>query len=408
MRTAIRAMILLPVLIVALVAIPSAVMSAAGQSLDRGIAGLITNFRQSPLPTPTQTPGGTVPNPTPRPRPNPVYVAPTPTPEPVAKNAAFIERDRIEKVIGDRLSSTLYAFTAEGRLYRSSRDGYGWMLVTTRPLLNDFIMNAADPYVLYSGTGIDCTNPGAQMAPMYKSIDGGQSWQELPMAVNMKPLLTDQSNPDHVFAADCNTIYLSSDGGETWTPKPAAGINLWAGYVPADMASGSLVGDPPPDVPQWDQLFAIGNSAGGVGVVAFTGDRGDSWANITSDEEPPMGAEVVVAHLFVGGKLWVVDSTGVWSTVDYGVNWLYTAKGLETLTRSHGNALNDLTYGFNGRLYLATDIGLYEKEEAAELWLKSKETGFATARLTSLLLTETNPRILWINTDDGVFTYTVK
>ena len=399
MRTSIRALFLLPVLILALVAIPSVVFSAAGQPQDALAGNTLGDVGQT-------VPGGTVPPPTPRPR--PPVPTPTPTPGAVSKSAAFIERERIEKVIGDRLSSTIYAFTEDGYLYRSNRDGYGWLLVTTEPQMTDFIMNAADPNVLYSGSGADCSNPAAQLAPMYKSTDGGYTWEQLPAAMNLKPLLTDQGNPNHLFAADCTTLYLSTDGGVTWSPKPAEGDNLWAAYAPAGMASGSLVGEPRPAQPHWEQIFAIGNSADGVGAVAFSGNLGDSWANITRTDAPPMQATVVVAHLFDGGKLWVVDEKGVWATVDYGVNWIHMTEGLKALTRTNRTALNALTYGYNGKLFLATDIGLYEWELGGSSWVKSTDTGFATQHLTGLLVTESSPRVLWVNSEDGVFTYTVK
>ena len=312
------------------------------------------------------------------------------------------------KVIGDQLSSTIYAYTEDGWLYRSNRDGRIWFLVTRQPFVDNFIMNAADPNVLYSGMGLDCIHPAAELVPMYKSVDGGRNWFELPKGVNLRPLLTDQGNPDNLFAADCTTVYLTTNGGQTWTAKPEdTEAQLRKNYVPVAMASASLVGDPRPETPHWDQLYAIGNDPVGMGAVAFTGDLGDSWVNITDPSQQPVGAKVVVAARSNGGQLWVVDNYGVWSTIDYGVNWVFTNEGLpRTLT---DGGLNDLVYGYNGKLYLATTQGVYEKSIDGGEWVRlPSDAGFNNTNVTSMLMTNTAPRRLWLNTVLGVFDYAVQ
>ena len=237
---------------------------------------------------------------------------------------------------------------------------------------------------------------------MYKSENGGETWTELAAGLDLKPMLIDPANPNNVFAADCTTLYLSSDGGQTWTPQPAAPAdNIWQSYGLADMSSGSLVGSPQPATPHWDQIFAVGNDVQGTGIVAFTGDQGASWANITDPANPPLKATVVLASLTEGGKVWVVSSKGVWSTTDYGVNWSLSNKGLEYLVKTN-TAFNDLANGYNGNLYLATSKGLYMQKPADGLWKlpDSKDVNFGAVDMLSLLITESNPGRLWINAQD--------
>ena len=290
MRASLRIFVLLAV-VLTLVALPSVVMAAGGQSLSATVATMFgasgsDDVGQQP-PPPYPPPGGTVPHPTPRPRP-PVPPPPPPPPPvqpiPAASRPlpATLGTYQIVRVIGDRLSSTIYAYTDSGWLYRSDFDGRSWYLVITEPAVNDFLMSPSDPNVLYSGSGPDCSGSSASIAPMYKSEDGGGTWTELPGGLDLKPMLIDPSNPNNVFAADCATLYLSTDGGQTWMPKPdAPADNIWQTYTLADMSSGSLVGSPQPATPHWDQIFAVGNDVQGTGIVAFTGDQGVSWANIT-------------------------------------------------------------------------------------------------------------------------------
>ena len=325
------------------------------------------------------------------------------TPKPgTPANALVVSNRLIVKVIGDRLSSTIYGFAENGWLYRSNNDGRTWALATTTPLLDNFIMNAGDPYVLYGGAGVDCAAPGATAAPMYRSEDGGLTWVTLPTGMNLRPLLTNPVNPDMVFAADCAMLYLSTDGGSTWEAKPdVSAARLWDRYAVVDMGAAALVGDPQPEQPSWEQLFALGADTAAAGVVAFTGEMGDSWVDITNMEEAPVAPVVLVVHLTEAGRVWVVAANGVWTTMNYGIDWEFYGEGLPR--NLHNGGLHDLTYDLDGVIYLATDGGMYIQKPGENVWQFMPNKGVERRSMESLLLTETNPTQLWVNTDDGVF-----
>jgi hypothetical protein len=417
MRSLSRTFLLLPALILALVLIPTVVMSAAGSAVQAPLADTSLSagaFDQNSVAA-MQRPPGTVPpppsplpGPLPRPvppRPRPIPPAPTPV---VTANKAMIYPHEIEKVIGDRLSPTIYAFTNNDSLYRSDDNGRIWFLIRSQLEVDDFVMSVADPNVLYSGKGADCADPAASNEPFYQSLDGGYTWDEMPTAINLRPLLIDPADPYRLFATDCTMLYLSEDGGMSWVEKPDnSAAQLWTTYRVVDMAAASLVGDPTPAQPHWQQLYAIGVDANGVGVIAFSGDEGETWANITDPNQAPEALSVVTAQLKQAGAVWMIAGKGVWATADFGINWGLTNRGLSSLA-SAGN-LNDLTYAFNGKLYLATARGLYEKELAGKIWAKTSKTSFGNENLVSLLLTESNPDTLWINTEDeGVFIYRIE
>jgi len=293
------------------------------------------------------------------------------------------------KIIGDPHSPTLYAYTNEGWLYRSNSNGSQWYMVVTKPAMADFLMSASDPNVLYSGAGPTCGSSTVAIAPMYKSEDGGETWAELPGGLGLKPMLIDPSDAQHLFAADCTTLYLSADGGQTWAPKPdAPADNIWQTYTLADMAAGA----------QWDEIYGVGNDAQGKGIVAFTGDQGASFSDITDPNAAPQNVSAVLASLSDKGTLWVASGKGVWSSSDYGVNWSLSKAGLEYLIKTH-TAFNDLAYGHNGSLYLATQKGLYVQKEPNGAWKLPDQDNvkFDTLNMKSLLLTESNPTLLWVN-----------
>ncbi|MBP6440618.1 MAG: hypothetical protein KA259_03350 [Caldilineaceae bacterium] len=404
MKTVLRAVVLLPVLLLALVAIPSYVIQALAANGDGAIAvwqGAAPLDRTKPMsgtvPTPTPV-NGTVPTATPV-----NGTVPTPTPQPRSSAHFFsVSGHKIIRVIGDRLSQTIYGLADNGWLYRSNNDGRTWALATTAPLVRKFIMNAGNPYVLYGGAGLDCAVPSDNIAPLYRSDDGGVTWVMQPTGRNLRPLLTDPGNPARVFAADCAMLFLSTDGGSSWAAKPdLSATQLWDHYTVVDMSAAALVGDPRPEQPTWDQLFALGVDAAAGGAVAFTGETGDSWVEITNLEQAPLAPVAVVAHLTQAGRIWVVAADGVWTTANFGVNWEFSGDGLPSGLYNGG--LNDLTYGPDGMLYLATDLGLYILPPGESVWQVMDVEGAGRRSMESLLLTETNPGQLWVNTDDGVF-----
>ena len=100
---------------------------------------------------------------------------------------------------------------------------------------------------------------------------------------------------------------------------------------------------------------------------------------------------------------------GVWATADFGISWGLTNRGLGGLIGANASSLNDVTYAYNGKLYLATAQGLYEKEIDGKLWNKTSSTSFGGENIVSLLVTDSNPEVLWVNTEDeGVFIYRIE
>jgi len=431
MQRLLRTFLILPALIIGLVVIPTVAFSASRDGDDQRI----TLNQTSPLPTPTN--GGTVPPPTPTRRP-PVVVYPTATPHyhrpprvyptPIVPTAtptvpaaatptdeAFIGNERMTKVIGDRLSSVLYAYTENGWLYRSDDNGRVWDLVTTDPTVDDFVMNAANPDVLYSDSEITCEAGVADdEALMYRSIDGGLTWIALPDSLNKRPLLSHQGDPNSLFAADCTMLYLTTDGGLTWEAKPDNSPDaLWENFHVVDMAASSLLGDTLPDEPNWNQLFAGGLNENGTGVIAFSNDLGETWVRLTPNIDPaPWGMSAITADPFIEGLVAFSEPRSVWFTENFGVNWQVTTKGLSNvLDRGVAGApfgLYDIVYHPSNHLYLATARGLYSKSPAASEWEKMDDTDFDLVQLTGLLFTQTATNKLWINSVDGVFVYVIE
>src|SRR5690606_28173001 len=149
--------------------------------------------------------------------------------------------------------------------------------------VQDFIMNAADPNVLFSGNGNTCDS-STTLSPIYKSTDGGATWQPLTGTEGFRPLLTANFEPNLVFAANCEQPFLSTDSGHTWTPKPGAGEGFWNVYQIDKMAA--LTGRGQDGGLLWSVIYAGGEAPNGSGIVAISFDLGDSWLRLTPNIYP--------------------------------------------------------------------------------------------------------------------------
>lgn len=343
--------------------------------------------------------------------PAPITTAPTATATPMP-NGMSIRGYTLQKAIGNRLSPVIYGYTDNGWLFRSPDNGTSWMLITTRPSVQDFVMSPAEPNVLYSGMGQACSVAENEIAPMYKSVNGGMTFVELANGRNLHPLLAHGVDKNILFASDCASPYLTTDGGFTWVERLGGAESPLANYHAVEMVASQFVGDPKPEQPNWDHLYAAGVDSDGNGIIVYSTDSGNTWSSITPKSEASMlNIASVDADMFASGVLWAADSQGVWAKAGIDASWSITFAGLQDLLVDTEAGpvlkLNDVVAHANGDLYLATVRGLYTLSAGSSEWVKIASDSFGDVEIYNILVTDSNPNVLWLNTASGVFTYTV-
>lgn len=408
----IRSIVVLPAVFIAMLLSATFAYSQGNQANTAAYSPLATPTWQGTVP-----PNGTVPPPTATPTRVP-YPTVTPTRQPlvVPYNPELVRIDGapIRKVIGDLQSSTIYAYTFDGWLYRSSNDGASWTLMTTQPAVDDFVMSIADPSVLYAGEGSRCDGLPRLAQPMYRSLDGGVTWQRLPAGDNLRPLLTHPGEPAEALAAGCDGPYLTTDGGLTWTVLPDTSSDaLWQTYRVVDMVALGAATDAETGALTWGSIIVGSIADDGSGAIVFTNDMGLNWVRLTPNVYPASwGMTAVTAASERQGALAFAEPRTVWQTANYGVNWQISSQGLETVAQRElaGGVfgLNDLLYHLNDQLYLATARGLYTKPFSAQAWTKLTGARYDNTTITGLLFTLSNPGQIWLNTVDGVYIYSVE
>jgi ligand-binding sensor domain-containing protein len=124
---------------------------------------------------------------------------------------------------------------------------------------------------------------------------------------------------------------------------------------------------------------------------------------------PLIDPSQIVAHPSQAGQIWVVSAQGVWTTTDFGVRWQPLNQGLIDFTDYASGVLHAVTETPSGQLYLATSRGLYTQSAANPLWTKTGLPSFSSREVVGLLLTDSNPTMLWVNTAQaGTFVHRAK
>jgi photosystem II stability/assembly factor-like uncharacterized protein len=195
----------------------------------------------------------------------------------------------------------IYAGTASGGLWKSEGGGIAWEpIFDDQPVLSigDIAIYQKNPSIIYVGTGEG--NPrNSQSAGngLYKTIDGGKSWQHLGLEAtrNIHRVIVHPDNPDIVYVGVQGSawqdtpdrgVYKSTDGGQTF--EKILYINERTGI--ADM----IIDPSNPDkliaamweFRRWPWFFKSGGEGSGLHI---TFDGGKTWQKRTSDSGLPEG-----------------------------------------------------------------------------------------------------------------------
>ena len=195
----------------------------------------------------------------------------------------------------------MYAGSASGGIWKSTSGGVKW-----EPIFDTYgaaSIGAIDiyqknPSIIWAGTGEgNPRNSQSSGAGIYKSIDGGRSWQLMGLegTRNIHRVIIDPNNPEVVYVgaqgsawgeSETRGVYKTTDGGKTWNKilynNPRTGI-------------ADLVMDPTNpnklfaamwEFRRWPWFFKSGGEGSGL---YMTVDGGENWKKITPDDGFPEG-----------------------------------------------------------------------------------------------------------------------
>ncbi|MCI0666279.1 MAG: glycosyl hydrolase, partial [Acidobacteria bacterium] len=135
----------------------------------------------------------------------------------------------VEGVPGD--PSIVYAASASGGLWKTVNGGITWKPIFERQgtlSIGDIALEPNNPDVVWVGTGEANTRNSVSFGDgIYKSTDGGKTWQHLGLreTMHISRIIIHPQNPNVVYVAaighafgpnEERGVFMTSDGGKTW------------------------------------------------------------------------------------------------------------------------------------------------------------------------------------------------
>jgi photosystem II stability/assembly factor-like uncharacterized protein len=132
-------------------------------------------------------------------------------------------------VAGD--PATYYFGAVAGGLWKTTDGGLTWAPLTDKTgimSIGAVAVAPSDPNVIYVGTGESCLRGNISYGDgMYKSLDGGKTWTHIGLedSQHIAKVLVHPANPDIVYVAalghaygpnEMRGVYKSTDGGKSW------------------------------------------------------------------------------------------------------------------------------------------------------------------------------------------------
>jgi len=340
-----------------------------------------------------------------------------------------IENGIQEKITGDlpRLPVTMavdptdsdivYTVSHAGAVYKTVDGGKNWDSLSEGAIglpdsetvsYNAVTVSPFDPSVVYllAGSdivGFDLKPAGADpndMFTIYRSVDGGTNWENLnngylgELSGGTKDIAFDTNNPNNLFLATVNGVFLSRDNGDTWEDVTG---NL--GFKQISGLSISSDGT----------RINAATLGGGIISGRISGNR-INWEsksnllvpihNIQINIHPEI-PEIFYASAYPGG---------IFKTLDGGENWIECNFGLPSFyvqdpTRQGYYAIR-LAPSNPETIYLGIyGIGMYKSEDGGNTWIaKNGQDQIIKGKdIYSLIVDPEDEDKVLISSAEGVF-----
>lgn len=116
---------------------------------------------------------------------------------------------------GGYIKPSLTSYDHKGIIYKSVNGGLNWTEIY-RPIwyIEDIVVDPVVPSTIYAGTHDN----------LFKSIDSGATWEQLPAQISSDSLLIHPKTPRIIIAAGWRGVFYSTDGGTNWN-QSAQGLD---------------------------------------------------------------------------------------------------------------------------------------------------------------------------------------
>jgi photosystem II stability/assembly factor-like uncharacterized protein len=268
--------------------------------------------------------------------------------------------------------------TQNGGLFRTANGGSSWNQATSGINQNENVTWVAP---ILAHPSISGTFYVARQS-VYRSTNNGGSWAAISSNVNgssaVREMAISYSNPSTMYATTGTSIFLSTDGGATFTNKTSG--------LPGRTITTVNIH------PNDDNVAVITFSGFGTNKVYKTTDKGNSWFSINGNlpDSPVNDVLIYTEDATHPNTYFVATDIGVFLSQDNGANWIELPNNLPNTVILHldySKSNKMLRAGTHGR-------GVYEAyidfSVPVELMSFTAETYINKVLLKWTTATETN------------------
>src|SRR2546425_1395230 len=304
--------------------------------------------------------------------------------------------------------TTLFAGTRDHGVYKSTDGGRSWQAVNSglnNLSVSALVVDSRNPTTIYAGIGQVSTNTGGA----FKSTDGGGSWREINNGLTntnltIYALAVDPRTPTTLYAGTWGGVLKSTDAGGTWramnTGLDATGLksNLDPAYANlTERFVFALAIDPrTPTTIYAVTSFGLGHEVHGV-FKSTDGAR--NWRVLSTDLAGLSLVGLAIdpqtpTTLYARSK-----ESGVFKSTDGGESWRGINNGLADL-RVNALAIDHRT---PTTPYAGTSHGVFESTDGGGNW-RAANDGLTDLSAVVLAITPDTPTTLYAGTwGSGVF-----
>ncbi len=325
-----------------------------------------------------------------------------------ANASTGLEDEGVEAMAVDPTSpGTVWVVTAyDNKVFRSTDGGATWQ--PRGPALDVYSL-AIDPNlpsVLYAGT-----HDGVR-----RTDNGGETWSPRGLAGRtVEALAIDPANPQRLYAGTGNGLFRSLDAGLGWQAAGAARASrIVAGLGRVWAATGAGVVRSGDEGENWEpsntglwatriaglatipQSWGVFAAVSGAGVFA-SHDGGATWsaANQGIDDFGALSIAAVPAHSGVPDTLYY-GAGSTFTSVDHGATWT-------PLPALQGVVAWAFPPSAPQTLYAATMFSGVFRRTGGGAWTPINDGLQGTGNLHTLAIDPLEPERLWLGTENGVF-----
>ncbi|MBI1824068.1 MAG: hypothetical protein HY200_07220 [Nitrospirae bacterium] len=294
------------------------------------------------------------------------------------------------------------------------------------PTVFTIAMNPSNPDIMYIAT----------MKGVYKSRDGGETWEFRSQGLGDAHVLSlgiDPASSSTVYAGTFgDAIYKTQDGGQQWYPANiglkghVSVVNGFAFYPkdPKTIFTATTVGifKSPNEGGEWIEkvgsmesvytvslLFNPHNPdilfVGTSGGIYRSSDLGERWEKkneglIKSDVGSAMalGVNSILMNPKIANEILIGTTAGIFKSQDGGDHWSKMTEGIG----SRFVIGLELDEKDGKTVYAGTDLGVYKSFDGGRSW-SQKNRGLESKVVRSIALNQSRPEILFAGTQNGLY-----